>query len=86
MLSRLWDSVSLHLICLVCEHLITFPRHTIDLGQPGYGNSSARKVIEDYAQENINVGMLEMLKHTGRDKAVWIGEPKSSPSTPPSQS
>lgn len=41
----------------------------------GYGNSSARKVTEDYAQENINIGMLELLKHTGRDKAVWIGMP-----------
>jgi pimeloyl-ACP methyl ester carboxylesterase len=39
----------------------------------GFGNSSARKVTEDYAQENINIAMLEVLKHTGRDKAVWIG-------------
>jgi hypothetical protein len=41
--------------------------------EPGFGNSSARKVAEDYAQENINIAMLEVLKHTGRDKAVWIG-------------
>lgn len=30
-------------------------------------------MVEDYAQENINIAMLELLKHTGRDKAVWIG-------------
>jgi soluble epoxide hydrolase/lipid-phosphate phosphatase len=41
--------------------------------RPGYGNSTARKVAEDYAQEEINIGMLAMLKDTGRDKAVWIG-------------
>ena len=41
--------------------------------KPGFGNSSARKVAEDYAQEKINIAMLEVLKHTGRDKAVWIG-------------
>ncbi len=39
----------------------------------GYGRSTARKVTEDYAQENVNKGMLELLKHTGRDKAIWIG-------------
>ncbi|CAG8524980.1 5217_t:CDS:2 [Scutellospora calospora] len=47
---------------------------------PGYGKSTARKVIEDYAQEQINIGMLALLKDTGRDKAVWIGR---SPHTVP---
>lgn len=47
------------------------PKHSYFIS--GYGNSSHRKVTEDYAQENINIGMLELLKHTGRDKAVWIG-------------
>ena len=54
-------------------------KQTTEPKQPGYGNSSARKVVEDYAQENINIGMLEMLEHTGRDKAVWIGKLKISP-------
>ncbi|KAK5678825.1 hypothetical protein LTS10_008480 [Elasticomyces elasticus] len=40
---------------------------------PGYGKSSARINIEDYAQENINLGMVALLEHLGRDKAVWIG-------------
>ncbi|KAM0715926.1 hypothetical protein Q7P37_008440 [Cladosporium fusiforme] len=40
---------------------------------PGYGNSTARKVTEDYAQENVNIGMLALLKDVGREKAVWIG-------------
>jgi hypothetical protein len=50
-----------------------------DCSEPGFGNSSARKVTEDYAQENINIAMLEMLKHTGRNKAVWIGNSCSHP-------
>ena len=39
----------------------------------GYGKSTARKTTEDYAQENINQGMLALLERLGRDKAVWIG-------------
>jgi soluble epoxide hydrolase/lipid-phosphate phosphatase len=41
---------------------------------PGYGRSTARKVIEDYSQEEINTAMLELLNHVKREKAVWIGE------------
>jgi hypothetical protein len=42
-------------------------------------------VTEDYAQENINIGMLALLKDTGRDKAVWIGidHTTSFPKLPP---
>lgn len=42
-------------------------------------------MVEDYAQENINIAMLELLKHTGRDKAVWIGmwEPSAMLTTLP---
>jgi soluble epoxide hydrolase/lipid-phosphate phosphatase len=41
---------------------------------PGYGRSTSRKVVEDYSQEEINKGMLALLNHVGRDRAVWIGE------------
>jgi hypothetical protein len=41
---------------------------------PGYGRSTARKVIEDYAQQEINTAMLELLNHVKRERAVWIGE------------
>lgn len=40
---------------------------------PGYGRSTARKVVEDYSQEEINKAMLELLNHVKRERAVWIG-------------
>jgi soluble epoxide hydrolase/lipid-phosphate phosphatase len=64
----------LRLTCLVWElDLVYTIEHLVLTERPGYGNSTARKVAEDYAQEEINIGMLAMLKDTGRDKAVWIG-------------
>jgi len=46
---------------------------------PGYGRSTARKVIEDYSQEEINTAMLELLNHVKREKAVWIGHDWGAP-------
>ena len=43
------------------------------LEKTGYGRSSARKVIEDYSLETVNLGMLALLKDLGREKAIWIG-------------
>lgn len=40
----------------------------------GYGRSTATKKAEDYAQENINRGMVALLDHLGRERAVWIGK------------
>ncbi|CZT19751.1 uncharacterized protein RCC_05606 [Ramularia collo-cygni] len=40
---------------------------------PGYGGSTARKVTEDYSLEQINLGMVALIDHLGRDKAIWIG-------------
>ncbi|KAK3699819.1 hypothetical protein LTR37_016234 [Vermiconidia calcicola] len=39
---------------------------------PGYGKSTADKDLDDYTQENINLGMLALLDHLGRDQAIWI--------------
>jgi soluble epoxide hydrolase/lipid-phosphate phosphatase len=39
---------------------------------PGYGGSTARKVITDYAQEQVVKAMLALLKHLGHDKAIWV--------------
>ncbi|KAK5991929.1 Bifunctional epoxide hydrolase 2-like protein [Cladobotryum mycophilum] len=40
---------------------------------PGYGQSTARKVSSDYAQENIVQGMLAVLADTKREEAIWVG-------------
>ncbi|GAP92661.2 putative epoxide hydrolase [Rosellinia necatrix] len=40
---------------------------------PGYGGSTARRVVDDYALEALVEGMLALLAHTGRDAAVWVG-------------
>ncbi|KAI0397605.1 putative epoxide hydrolase [Xylariaceae sp. FL0594] len=40
---------------------------------PGYGNSTARKVVEDYSQEAIVGGLLALLADTGREAAIWVG-------------
>lgn len=39
---------------------------------PGYGGSTARKVITDYAQEEIIKAMLALLKHLGHEQAIWV--------------
>lgn len=40
---------------------------------PGYGQSTARRVVEDYSQEALVEGMMALLADTGRDAAVWVG-------------
>ena len=40
---------------------------------PGYGKSTARRVIEDYSQEALVEGMMALLTDTGRDAAIWVG-------------
>ena len=40
---------------------------------PGYGKSTARRVIEDYCQEAIVEGMMALLAATERDAAIWVG-------------
>ena len=40
---------------------------------PGYGRSTARRVVEDYCQEALVEGMLALLADTGRDAAIWVG-------------
>lgn len=40
---------------------------------PGYGNSTARRVVEDYCLEKLTQGMMALLSDTGRDAAVWVG-------------
>ncbi|THW45521.1 alpha/beta-hydrolase [Aureobasidium pullulans] len=39
---------------------------------PGYGGSTARKVASDYAQEQVIKAMLALLKHLGRNQAIWV--------------
>ncbi|KAI1185525.1 putative epoxide hydrolase [Nemania serpens] len=40
---------------------------------PGYGKSTARRVVDDYSQEAIVEGMMALLQDTGRDAAIWVG-------------
>lgn len=40
---------------------------------PGYGQSTARRVADDYTQEAIVEGMMALLADTGRKAAVWVG-------------
>lgn len=63
------------LICLVRALLDQV--HTIkttDWMQKGYGKSTARKIKHDYSLEQINLGMVALIDHLGRDKAIWVGE------------
>lgn len=39
---------------------------------PGYGKSTANKLIEDYSLENIVEGLLALLADTGREQAIWV--------------
>lgn len=40
---------------------------------PGWGKSTARRIITDYSQEALVEGMLALLSDTGRSAAVWVG-------------
>ncbi|KAI1756145.1 putative epoxide hydrolase [Xylaria castorea] len=40
---------------------------------PGYGKSTARRVLDDYTQEALVEGMMALLADTGRDAAIWVG-------------
>ncbi|KAI0199292.1 putative epoxide hydrolase [Astrocystis sublimbata] len=40
---------------------------------PGYGQSTSRRVIDDYHQEAIVEGMKALLEAQGRDAAIWVG-------------
>lgn len=45
----------------------------------GYGGSSVYPRHEDYALEHAVADMLELLRHLGHDKAVWVGHDWGSP-------
>ncbi|KAJ5738165.1 epoxide hydrolase [Penicillium malachiteum] len=40
---------------------------------PGYGQSTARREVDDYCIEAIVDGMIALLADTGRKAAVWVG-------------
>ncbi|KAI2643563.1 putative epoxide hydrolase [Xylaria nigripes] len=40
---------------------------------PGYGQSTSRRVMDDYCQEAIVEGMMALLKAQNRDAAIWVG-------------
>ncbi|KAL4893449.1 Alpha/Beta hydrolase protein [Aspergillus ambiguus] len=40
---------------------------------PGYGKSTARRVVDDYSQEAIVEGLMALLAETGRRAAIWVG-------------
>ncbi|KAI1193782.1 putative epoxide hydrolase [Nemania serpens] len=40
---------------------------------PGYGKSTARRIVDDYCQEAIVEGMIALLEDNGRDAAIWVG-------------
>ncbi|KAI1429036.1 putative epoxide hydrolase [Xylaria sp. FL1777] len=46
---------------------------TIAPDMPGYGKSTARRIVDDYCQEALVEGMLALLGDTGRDAAIWVG-------------
>ncbi|KAI3322741.1 putative epoxide hydrolase [Xylariaceae sp. AK1471] len=40
---------------------------------PGYGKSTARRVVDDYCQEAIVEGMMALLRAQNRSTAIWVG-------------
>lgn len=57
-------------------HIDTFAGlgfHVVAPDMPGYGNSTARRVIEDYCQEALVEGMMALLADTDRSAAIWVG-------------
>jgi soluble epoxide hydrolase/lipid-phosphate phosphatase len=40
---------------------------------PGYGQSTAQRIVDDYCQEAIVEGMMALLADTGRKAAIWVG-------------
>ncbi|KAL4746291.1 hypothetical protein BDW72DRAFT_207476 [Aspergillus terricola var. indicus] len=40
---------------------------------PGYGQSTARRIVSDYSQEAVVDGMMALLSHTGNGAAIWVG-------------
>ncbi|KAI0147397.1 putative epoxide hydrolase [Xylariaceae sp. FL1272] len=40
---------------------------------PGYGQSTSRRVLDDYHQEAIVEGMKALLEAQSRDAAIWVG-------------
>ena len=40
---------------------------------PGYGQSTARRVIDDYCLEALVEGMMALLADIGRKAAIWVG-------------
>lgn len=57
------------------SQLLTFASkgyHCIAPDMPGYGSSTARKVISDYSQESIVTGMLALLQSLNRQDAIWV--------------
>ncbi|KAL3469219.1 Alpha/Beta hydrolase protein [Aspergillus californicus] len=47
--------------------------HAIAPDMPGFGQSTARRVIEDYTQEALVGAMIALLEHTERKAAIWVG-------------
>lgn len=45
----------------------------------GYGGSSAPPRREDYALEEIVADMVELLRHLGAERAIWVGHDWGSP-------
>ncbi|KAI1125272.1 Alpha/Beta hydrolase protein [Nemania abortiva] len=39
---------------------------------PGYGKSTARRVLDDYCQEALVEGMMALLGDTSRDAAIYL--------------
>ncbi|KAJ1539354.1 hypothetical protein HK405_013006 [Cladochytrium tenue] len=46
---------------------------TVSPDMPGYGQSTARHVADDYCLEALVEGMLALLGDTGGEAAVWVG-------------
>jgi hypothetical protein len=40
---------------------------------PGYGKSTARRIIDEYPQEDIAEGIIARLADMRHDAAIWVG-------------
>ena len=47
--------------------------HCVAADTCGYGGSHISRIVSDYSCESLVSDQLDLLKHLGRDKAIWVG-------------
>ena len=53
--------------------------HAIAPDMRGYGQSSQHPDVENYAVEEMEADMIELLDHIGAEKAIWVGHDWGTP-------